>query len=176
VGGSRKGWAAHHVRTYGSSDEHCFVQWYKIQPNNYPTGTPSLQTTQRIQNASYYYHDPGIAANSAGDVVVQWNRSGPTGNGGYPRIYRRIISVCSGGTNTDVVKIGPNTAYREHTAWVDFSTVVPDAVTTIDFWGHGMIVYDTDQFQTIVAKYSVECPGGRGGDFDGDGEVTSNDI
>lgn len=183
VGETRYVWAIHHVRAYqASSGSKSALQWYVVQPNDFPCSTcgdpdPDLVSVARLSNSNYFYHDPSIASNGNGDIAIYFNRSaGDQGNLGYPRIYCRLIPAdCAGNATSALVRTGPNQAYTNSGAWIDFSGAAPDPESDEYFWGHSMVVYDADQFQTVVDRSAI--PACRPGpDRDGDGEVTLSDL
>lgn len=128
-------WAVHAVAGTGGNSA---LRWYEINET-----TNMVLQTGLIENTAQDFHEPSIAANTHGDVVIGYTCSGPSLN----------ASVCvslgttTGGVTTlqapAVITNGAGFYYRdfcnppgcsERNRWGDYSATVIDPVNPCRFW------------------------------------------
>jgi uncharacterized repeat protein (TIGR01451 family) len=129
-------WAVHAVQGSGANSA---LRWYEINES-----TNTMIQTGLIDNPNVDYHEPSIAVNDAGNVVISYTCSGPT----------LAASVCASvGTTTAgvttfvapaILFAGSGTYYRdfcdpptctsERNRWGDYSATVRDPLDPATFW------------------------------------------
>jgi hypothetical protein len=139
-------WAVHAVQgTSGSSA----VRWYEIDET-----TDTVIQTGLIEDANEDYHEPSIAVNEYGKVIVGYTCSGPSLN---PSSCVSIGETSGGGTTTFeprmVLQLGDGYYYREsapgRNRWGDYSATVLDPDDSCTFW----------TFQEFVETSATGNPG-----------------
>jgi hypothetical protein len=199
-GGTRKIWAVQAVRAREGAcgDTQMVLQYYEIVPG------VSFTVTRLALADGAHAHDPSLAVNANGDVVITFNRSytdTPDTNR-YPDIMRWTKAYDpNGGQFGDptLEKAGPAVAYRGvpfsdeanyavSPYWADFTRTEPDPVMDCQFWSHGLTGFATaspacsmasEKWQSWILRYRVGCPtfAMRGNlDMNLDGELTADDI
>jgi hypothetical protein len=137
-------WAVHSVQ--GSSGSNSALRWYQIdEPSNV------LVQTGLIDNPNEDYHEPSIAVNPFGNVVIGYTCSGPN------LAASACVSVGEtvGGTTTFedrmILQVGDGHYYNDginrtgRNRWGDYSATVIDPADQCTFW----------TFQEFVAVSAV---------------------
>ncbi len=147
-------WAVHSVRGQGIVDT--ALRWYKIAP----TPTQVLKSGL-IENANEDFHEPSIAVNALGDIVVGYTCSGPS--------LPASSCVSIGETQAfdivfekpQILALGQGRYYVDYNSgrnrWGDYSATVVDPQYQCAFW----------TFQEFVAQGAPAMfnvgPGNQGG-------------
>lgn len=122
-------WAVHSVAGTGSN---AALRWYEIQES-----TDTILQTGLIENTNEDYHEPSIAVNGRGDVVIGYTCSGPSLNASV------CISVgeTAGGVTTfetrQIVTPGAGLYYQPangRNRWGDYSATILDPDDECTFW------------------------------------------
>lgn len=136
VGGSL--WAAHAVEG-DAAGANSAIRWYEIDE-----ATNTVLQTALIEHADFDYHEPSIAVNQFGDVVIGYTCSGRT----LPASVCASVGQTSSGVTTfqlpAVLFAGTGVYYRdfcdpadgcgERNRWGDYSATVVDPDNPCTFW------------------------------------------
>lgn len=116
--------------TAGGSSGKSVVYYYKINLNNYPSGTPTLGEAGFIDGGSgEWTYQPSIGANSRGDVGIVYCQSSTAR---YPTIFAATRSSVATAFGTPVlIKASPSYYYGGR--WGDYASVTADPVDD-SFW------------------------------------------
>lgn len=131
-------WAAHAVQGSGSNSA---VRWYEINE-----ATNTVIQTGLIDNPNVDFHEPSIAVNEFGHVVIGYTCSGPT----LAASVCASVGTTSGGVTTfqapAILFAGSGTYYQdggcdptvstcsERNRWGDYSSTVRDPSDPATFW------------------------------------------
>jgi uncharacterized repeat protein (TIGR01451 family) len=139
-------WAVHAVM--GSSGANSALRWYEVDE---PTNT--VLQTGLIDDANRDFHEPSIAVNEFGDVVIGYTCSGPNLS---PSSCVSVGETVGGATTFEppqILQLGAGYYYREGTGtrnrWGDYSATVLDPTDSCTFYA----------FQEFVAVSAVGVVG-----------------
>jgi hypothetical protein len=142
-------WAVHAV--LGSSGSSA-IRWYEINES-----TNTVVQTGLIEDSNEDYHEPSIAVNEFGNVVIGYTCSGPTLE---PSACVSVGETVGGVTTFEsplVLRLGAGHYYRtdsnSRNRWGDYSATVIDPADPCTFW----------TFQEFVAVSAVGNTGGSWG-------------
>jgi len=116
--------------TAGGSSGKSIVHYYKVNLNNYPSGTPSLGEAGFIDGGSgEWTYQPSIGANSRGDVGIVFCQSSASR---FPTIFAATRQASASAFETPVlIKASPG--YYFGGRWGDYASVTADPVDE-SFW------------------------------------------
>ena len=123
-------WAVHSVR--GSTPNNAALRWYEINET-----TNTVIQTALIDDPNRDFHEPSIAVNDHGDVVIGYTCSGPS--------LAASVCVSLGTTAAGVTTFEPPAILatgdgyyyqmaRQRNRWGDYSATVLDPVDQCTFW------------------------------------------
>jgi uncharacterized repeat protein (TIGR01451 family) len=127
-------WAVHAVQGTGSNSA---LRWYEIDET-----TNTVLQTGLIEDTAQDFHEPSIAANALGKVVIGYTCSGPMLN---PSVCVSVGETTLGVTTFDaplIVQNGAGYYWRdsadppdsERNRWGDYSATVRDPIDDCTFW------------------------------------------
>ena len=122
-------WAVHSVAGTGAN---AALRWYEIEES-----TDTLLQSGLIEDTTEDYHEPSIAVNSMGDVVIGYTCSGPSLNlsvcisvgetvAGVTSFQARQLTTTGAGLYYQLV--------RGRNRWGDYSATVVDPTDECTFW------------------------------------------
>jgi hypothetical protein len=116
--------------TAGGSSGRAQVYYYKINSNNYPSGTPTLSEAGNIDGGpGVWTYQPAIGGNPAGDVCLVYSQSSATT---LPSIMYTARAAGTAGFETPTsVKLSASINNSGH--WGDYATVAVNP-TDWSFW------------------------------------------
>jgi hypothetical protein len=125
-------WAAHCINIGARAG----IRWYQL---NATTNTVIQQGN--LSEAGYDYHQPSIAANANGDVVIGFTRSGTSTTDGFAGSYALVGSTNSSGTTTFGSLMTLHAGEERYTLngsgvqrWGDYSATIADPADPQIFW------------------------------------------
>jgi hypothetical protein len=125
---------------------------------------PTNQVIEEIilSDPNFDYFNGSIAANSLGDVVVGFTRSG-FGTGGNLSSYALVGHTTAGVTTFDaplLLKEGLVGNYHFNNRWGDYTTTVVDPTNPLVFWTFQEYALTADDWATQITEIVVPEPGG----------------
>ena len=144
--------------------DHSAVRWTVLRVDG-PSTTVVQEGT--IEDPRYDYFQPSIAADARGDIVLAYNRSGPSAPDGDVNAFFSVGTTDSTGSIT----FGPSqqdsfqtvTAYHNSTgtdAWGEYSSVSPDLSSPSAFWLTQEVSLADDLWGTQITELVVPEPAG----------------
>jgi uncharacterized repeat protein (TIGR01451 family) len=123
-------WAVHAV---AGSVSNSAIRWYEIGES-----TDTIIQTGLIEDVNEDYHEPSIAVNSLGDVVIGYTCSGPNLNASVCISVGQTIGGVTTFDPTQVTTLGDGLYYRTfggtRNRWGDYSATVVDPDDECTFW------------------------------------------
>ena len=145
-------YAVHDVRI----DDNAAIRWYKIDET-----TSEVIQSGTISDPSFDFYQASIAANSNGDVVIGFNRSG-LGPDGQISIYAALGSTLGDLTTfSDPFVLLAGTVVNYHyvnTRWGDYTTTVVDPFNPHVFWTFQEIPLANNAWTTHITQILVPEP------------------
>ncbi len=120
-------WFCH---TAGGGAGKSIVYYYKVNANNYPSGTPTLAESGGLDGGSgVWTYQPAIGGNANGDVCIVFTQSSSSS---YPTIMYTSRSAAAASFDVpSVLKASPG--YSNSDRWGDYATVSADPADS-SFW------------------------------------------
>jgi len=156
-------WAVHSVAGSGSN---AALQWYEIQES-----TDTLLQSGLIEDLSEDYHEPSIAVNSMGDVVIGYSCSGPSLNVSTCISVGETIAGVTSFDPRQIVTAGAGLYFqlvRGRNRWGDYSATLVDPNDECTFW-------TMQEFVAVGGPANVG-PGGMGTDDDVEGGAYGTQV
>ena len=123
-------WAVHAVAGTGSNSA---LRWYEIEES-----TDTLLQSGLIEDVNEDYHEPSIAVNSLGDVVIGYTCSGPGLNASVCISVGEVIGGVTSFESPQVTTPGAGLYFRTfggtRNRWGDYSATVVDPDDECTFW------------------------------------------
>jgi uncharacterized repeat protein (TIGR01451 family) len=122
-------WAVHAVAGTGSNSA---LRWYEIEES-----TDTLIQSGLIEDTGEDYHEPSIAVNDFGDVVIGFTCSGPSLNASTCISVGETVGGVTSFEARQVVTPGAGLYYvlgRNRNRWGDYSATVVDPDDECTFW------------------------------------------
>ncbi|HKJ17528.1 MAG TPA: DUF11 domain-containing protein [Xanthomonadales bacterium] len=156
-------WAVHSVAGSGSN---AALQWYEIEES-----TDNLLQWGLIEDTNEDYHEPSIAVNSMGDVLIGYSCSGPSLNVSTCISVGETIAGVTTFEPRQIVTAGAGLYYqliRGRNRWGDYSATVVDPDDECTFW-------TMQEFVAVGGPANVG-PGGMGTDDDVEGGAYGTQV
>ena len=122
-------WAVHAVAGSGGNSA---LRWYEIEES-----TDTLLQSGLIENLNEDYHEPSIAVNSMGDVVIGYTCSGPALNASVCISVGETLAGATTFEARQLITPGAGLYYqliRGRNRWGDYSATVVDPDDECTFW------------------------------------------
>lgn len=158
---------AHTIGVPAGSAERSAVRWTVLRVDGETTEVVQEGT---IEDQSFDFFTPSIAANADGDVVIGYNRSGPGPGGEINAYFSAGVTSAADGAITfgDPQQASFSTVTSYHNAqdpdaWGEYGSVSPDPADPSVFWLVQPVPLDGDTWGTQVVQIVVPEPAGAAG-------------
>ena len=104
------------------------VYYYRINPNGFPSGTPTLTESGTLGANTAWNYMPAIGANSAGDLAVVYTKSSSNEYPTMMYVYRSAADSGFGSPQVAKISGGPSITSGSRPRWGDYAAVSADPI------------------------------------------------